>query len=71
MTNTPLTAGSDLSDLVTFTDFADTVAVVAPTEEAKKSNMDVWMEIIVKKGSAFPLLSHAQRRQLRRRLGQR
>ena len=53
MTNTPLTAGSDLSDLVTFTDFADTVAVVAPTEEPKKSNMDVWMEIIVKKGARF------------------
>ena len=27
--------------------------MVAPTEEAKKSNMDVWMEIIVKKGARF------------------
>ena len=53
MTNTPLTAGSDLSDLVTFTDFSDTLTVASSAEEAKKSNMDVWMEIIVNKGARF------------------
>ena len=53
MTNTPLTSGSDLSDLVTFTDFSDTLTVATPAEKAKKSNMDVWMEIIVKKGARF------------------
>ena len=53
MTNTPLTAGSDLSDLVTFTDFSDTLTVASSAEETKKSNMDVWMEIIVKKGARF------------------
>ena len=53
MTNTPLTAGSNLSDLVTFTDFSDTLTVASSAEETKKSNMDVWMEIIVKKGARF------------------
>ena len=53
MTNTPLTSGSNLSDLVTFTDFSDTLTVASSAEETKKSNMDVWMEIIVKKGARF------------------
>ena len=53
MTNTPLSSGSNLSDLVTFTDFSDTLTVASSAEETKKSNMDVWMEIIVKKGARF------------------
>lgn len=53
MTNTPLTAGSDLNDLVTFTDFADTLTAIAPQESERKSNMNLRMEVEVNKGARF------------------
>lgn len=53
LNNTPLSSESDLSDLVTFTNFADTVATAVPDETAQSSNLDAAIDIVVNPGARF------------------
>ena len=52
-TNSPLSSGNDLSDLVTFTDFSDTLAAVVPEEKASSSSMDIALTIRLRQGARF------------------
>lgn len=53
LTNSPLSNTGDLSDLVTFTDFSDTLTAVAPVAASTSSSMDVALTIRVRQGSQF------------------
>jgi len=53
LTNSPISSGSDISDLVTFTDFSDTLTAVAPVQQQNSSSLNVALTIRLRQGARF------------------